>query len=53
MTITVSTDGSALGNPNAEPSNGQSGGLFVGKVSGRTTGVREGTVRVDRKASST
>ncbi|WP_156103696.1 hypothetical protein [Bifidobacterium biavatii] len=51
MTITVSTDGSALGNPYAEPSNRQSSGLSAGEVSGRATSVREGAVRVDQKAS--
>ncbi|PWG66581.1 hypothetical protein DF196_02945 [Bifidobacterium callitrichidarum] len=48
MTIVVSTDGSALGNPNAEPSSGKSGGFSVGEVSGP---AREGAVRIDRKAS--
>ncbi len=51
MTITVSTDGSALGNPNAEPSNGRSSGPTVGEVSGRTTSAREGATRIDQKAS--
>ena len=50
MTITISTDGSALGNPNAEPSNRQPSGLTVGEVSGRAAGAREGAIRIKQEA---